>query len=196
MRDLVKRKNRVSWNVATQLYFIPLRQGTTKILKTHGGVMVARKNSVKYELLRTDQLDCSLTRKLEINNPMICICVSYNTPQGRRNRYVKEGFEKLIANVPQTKAALICGDIIFPNTNWSNFSSEDEEEHWVLELFENAFYQQGVVFDIQGTNTLAVAFLHNCSLFTSPDEANLRLLRPQSCKVFTWVQNCEEKAIL
>ena len=60
-------------------------------------------------------------------------------------------------------------DFNFPDTNWSNFTSEDQEEQSNLELFENALHQQGVEFHTRATNTLDASFLRNCSFFVRPD---------------------------
>ena len=134
-----------------------------KDMNTHGGVMVAIENNIRCKLLKTDQLACSLNCKLEINIQIIFICVFYNPPKGRRYSYVKEKFEKLIAAVPKTKAALICRDLNVPNTNWSNFCSEDEEEHSIQELIENAKNQEGVELHTRGAYTLEVTFFRICS---------------------------------
>ena len=167
-----------------------------KNMKTHGDVMVAIKNSINCELLKIDQPECSLTCKLEISNQIIYICVFHNPPKRSRYRYVKEDFEKLIAAVPKTKAALICGDLNFPNTNWSNFGSEDEEEQSILKLFENALYQQGVEFYTRGTNTLDIASFRNCSLLQATTRClrKLRLLRRHSYKAFTGVSKLRREA--
>ena len=131
---------------------------------THGGVMVAINNSIKCELLKTDQPDCSLTCKPEINHQKTFTCVFYNPPEGSINRKVREDFEKLIAAVPKTEAAPLCGHLSFPNTKWSNLSSEDEEEQSVLDLFENALYQQKCSLLLSISLIVVIIFLNSKSL--------------------------------
>ena len=97
------------------------------------------------------------------------------------------------------KAAQICGDLIFPNRKERNFSSEDQEEQSVLELFENVLYQQGVDFHTRGTNTLDVAFFRNCSLFASPNEVFAQIYDcsdHKAVKLSLEFPNSEEKPII
>ena len=96
----------------------------------------------------------------------------YITLEKEADTDTSKKFSKNIAAIPRTETAPICGDLNFPITNWSNFSSKDEENQSVLEPFENALYQQGVEFYTRGTKTLDVAFFCNCSLSASPDDVS------------------------
>ena len=137
---------------------------------THGGAMTAIKNNLASEQIITDQPDCSLTCRLEINNLSFFIPVFYNPPKGSVNRYTQKDFGTLLSALPKNSRAKICGDLNFPNTNWLNFPSEDTDEHEVLELFENNLFIQSVGFNTHKNNTLDVAFYPNCYMHTNLDE--------------------------
>ena len=125
---------------------------------THGGAMIAIKNSLASEKLSTDHPDCSLTCRLEVNKLSLFISVFYNPPKGSGYRYTQEDFGTLLSALPKNSTAITCGDLNFPNTNCHNFSSEDTGEQEVLELFESNFFIQSVGFNTRENNILDVAF--------------------------------------
>ena len=69
---------------------------------THGGTMIAIKNSLASEQLNTDQPYCSLTCRLEINKLCFFNSVFYNPPLGSGYRYTKEDFGTLLSDLPKT----------------------------------------------------------------------------------------------
>ena len=123
---------------------------------THGGAMIAIKNNLASEKIITDQPDCSLTCRLEINNLSCFIPVFYNPPKGSVYRYTQKDFGTLLSALPKNSRSKICGDLNFPNTNWLNFPSEDTDEQEVLELFENNLFIQSVGFNTLKNNTLTL----------------------------------------
>ena len=132
-------------------------------------------------------------------NQISFICVFYNPPKVSRYRYVEEYFEKLIAAVPKTKTALICGVLNFPNTNWGKFSSADWVKYSVLDLYENAHYPQGVEFHTWAMNTLDVALFRNCSLFASLDGVFMHTYGcsdHKAVKLSLECPNCENRSII
>ena len=94
---------------------------------THGGTMIAIKNSLASEKLNTDQPNCSLKFRLEFKLSFF-ISGFYNPPKGSGYRLTQENFGILLSALPRNSTAKICGDLNIPNTNWQNFSSMDTDD--------------------------------------------------------------------
>ena len=58
----------------------------------------------------------------------------------------------------------------FPNANWSNLTSDDDQEQEFLDLMESNLLQQAVDFETRGSNLLDVALFDNCSLAALKDD--------------------------
>ena len=71
---------------------------------THGGAMIAIKNSLASQQLFTDQPDCSITCRLEINKLSFFISVFYNPPKGSGYRYRQEDFGTIL---PKNSTSII-----------------------------------------------------------------------------------------
>ena len=63
--------------------------------------------------------------------------------------------------LPKNKTTLICVDLNFLETNWNSFASEDNDEQTLIDVFDNAAYQQEVDFSTRSVNTLDVSFFKN-----------------------------------
>ena len=137
---------------------------------TQRGAMIAVKNSLASEQLNTDQPDCSLTCRLEINKLSFFISMFYKPPKGSGHRYTKEDFGTFLSVQPKSSTAIICGDSNFAKANVHNFSSEDTDEQEALELFENNFFLQSVGFSTRENNILDVAFYRYCYMHSAVDE--------------------------
>ena len=58
----------------------------------------------------------------------------------------------------------------FPNANWINSTSDDNQDQIILELMESNLLQQVVEFEKRGSNLLGVALFDNCSLVALKDD--------------------------
>ena len=151
--------------------------------------MIAIKNSLAYEQLNTDQPECSLTCRLEINK-LRFFSVFYNPPKGGGYRYTQEDFGTLLSSLPKNSTAIICRDLNFPNTNWHNFSSEDTDEQEVLELFENNFFFQSVGFSTRENNILDVAFYRNWYVHSALDEEFTKIFNCSDHRAISLLVEC------
>ena len=156
---------------------------------THGGAMIAIKNSLASEQHNTDQPDCSFTCRLEINKLSI-FSVFYNTPKRIGYRYTQEYFGTLLSALPKNSTAIICGDLNLPNTNWHNFSSEDTDKQGVLELFENNFFLQSFGFNNRGNNILDVALYQNFYTHSALDEEFTKIFNCSDYKALSLLVEC------
>ena len=144
---------------------------------THGGAMIAIKNSLASEQRNTDQPDCSLTCRLEINKRC-----GY--------RYTQEDFGTLLSALPKNSTAKICGDLNFPNTSWHNFSSEDTDKQEVLKLFENNVFLQSVGFNTRENNKLDIAFYQICYMHSALDEEFTKTFNCSDHKAISLLVEC------
>ena len=127
------------------------------------------------------------------------ICAFYNSPKGSKYRHTTEDFGKLLAELPNNKTTLICCDLNFPETNWNCFTSEDNNEQTVIDLFDNELYQQAVNFCTRAGKTLDVAFFKSCTFFGIPDEEFTKAYNCSDNKAIRLVLEClnlEEKPVL
>ena len=64
--------------------------------KTHGGVVIAVKNSFISERVISEQLDSSLVCKIQLADYEIFICAFYKPPRTSPYRYEVNDFQKLL----------------------------------------------------------------------------------------------------
>ena len=137
---------------------------------THGGALIAVKNSFISERVISEQPDSSLVCKIQLAANEIFICAFYNPPRTSPYRYEVNDFQKLLKIIPKSKTTILCGDINCPDVNWKTLASTNGEENEVIELFEESLYRQIINFPTCGQNTLDVAFYKNCNLVAHLDE--------------------------
>ena len=87
-------------------------------------ILTAFQNTINSDLKKTNQTDCSVTCKDEINQQAIIFFAFYNSR--------KEDFGKPLAALPKKKTILSFGDINFPETNSNGFTSKEDDEQTVL----------------------------------------------------------------
>ena len=79
-------------------------------------------------------------------------------------------FQEILRELPKRNILLVCGDINFPNTNWDSWTTFDEEEAELIELFESRLLKQSINFPTCNSNTLDVFFYQNCTVFSENDQ--------------------------
>ena len=80
---------------------------------THGGRLIAVKNSLNSEKINADLPDSCLACKIQLDRSEVIICSFYNSPKGSAYRYNINDFVKLLQTIRKSKPALICGDLNF-----------------------------------------------------------------------------------
>ena len=136
---------------------------------THGGALIAIKNSQHAPKIKLD-VECCVLYNITLANETIYICSFYNPPRASQYRYDYQCFNKILEAIPKKSKAVICGDINFPSTNWDIFSSQENDEQEILEMFEDRLLQQSINFSTCGTNTLDVFLYQNCQVYSEHDE--------------------------
>ena len=96
-----------------------------------------------------------------IGSSFLCV-LQPPTPKGSSYRYSVEDFQQLLENIPKSKPAIICGDLIFPETNWKTNSFSSGEEISIPEIVEEALFRQATDFPTCSQNMRDVEFYRNC----------------------------------
>ena len=146
---------------------------TAKYQNLHGGVLMAVKQTFSSKLLPNKQPECCLTCSIQINDKQIIVCCFYNPPSSSKYRYCLRDFAQIsneIEKSNQSTATLICGDINFPNANWIDYSSTENEENSIIELIEQHQFEQATDFPTCGKNTIDITLFKNCHIHATPDE--------------------------
>ena len=138
----------------------------------HGGSLIAVKNNFAAEEVHNPNMpDSSIACKITICDVTIIICVFYNPPASSKYRYELADFINLLNFFPKTSQLVICGDINFPETNWSSLTSLSDYEQQVLDEFEDRCLLQAIDFKTCGQNILDVAFYSNCHIHAKRDDS-------------------------
>ena len=137
---------------------------------THGGALIAVKNTVSSHRLKTKEVDSCVLCKVKIEGVEIYICSFHNPPKTSPYRYTMNDFQEILRELPKRNIVLVCGDLNFPNTNWDSWTTFDEEEAELIELFESRLLKQSINFPTCNSNTLDVFFYQNCTVFSENDQ--------------------------
>ena len=135
----------------------------------HGGSLIAVKNSLNSKEINADLSDSCLACKIQLDRSKVIICSLYNPQKGSAYRYIND-FQKLLKIIPNSKPALICVDLNFPDANWETAGSSNEEEKDFIEIFDEPLFRQTIDFPTCSNNTLDVAFYRYCFLFAKKDQ--------------------------
>ena len=84
--------------------------------------------------------------------------------------YTMNDFQEILRELPKRNIVLVCGDLNFPNTNWASWTTFDEEEAELIELFKSRLLKQSINFPTCNSNTLDVFFYQNCTVFSENDQ--------------------------
>ena len=140
---------------------------TAKDQNLHGGVLMAVKQTFSSKLLPNKQPECCLICSIQINDKRIIVCCFYNPPSSSKYRYCLGDFAQILNEIEksnQSTATLICGDVNFPNANWIDYSSTENEENSIIELIEQHQFEQAIDFPTCGKNTLDIKLFKNCHI--------------------------------
>ena len=137
----------------------------------HGGSVLAVKNTLIFEQMRTFTDSCVACRK-KTKYVALSYLDNIQPPTGSAYRCSVEDFQQLLKKIPKSKPAIICGDLKFLETNWKTNSSSSEEENSILELFQEALLRQSYTFpDLLSESTRctilpeSICFLGKKSIF-------------------------------
>ena len=146
---------------------------TAKDQNLHGGVLMAVKQTFSSKLLPNKQPECCLTCSIQINDKRIIVWCFYNPPSSSKYRHCLGDFAQILNEIEksnQSTATLICGDVNFPNANWIDYSSTENEENSIIELIEQHQFEQAIDFPTCGKNALDITLFKNCHIHATPDE--------------------------
>ena len=146
------------------------RPSTSGKPSPHGGELIAIRNTYYSEVTFANLPECCLQCTIRISGEDIVIRFFYLPPHGSPYRYSIDDFVNLIRGTPKGKPVIICGDIIFPDTNWETRTSTDSFEQAVIDLLDDLMYDQSINFPTCGSQTLDVAFFSNCTVTAAVDE--------------------------
>ena len=136
----------------------------------HGGVLIAIRSTYYSEVTFANLPECCLQCTKRISGEDIVRRVFYSPPHGSPYRYSIDDFVNLIRGTPKGKPIIICGDIIFPDTNWETRTSTEAFEQAVIDLLDNLMYDQSINIPTCGSRTLDVASFSNCTVTAAVDE--------------------------
>ena len=121
---------------------------STEDKNPHGGTLIAIQSALNCRRLLLDDVESCAICEIQINKSKIFFVPSTTTPKTSPYRYSINDFEKILSCIPKDCIAFVCGDLNFPNTNWTNWTSTDSEENSVLEHFENRLFCQSIDFPL------------------------------------------------
>ena len=76
---------------------------------------------------------------------------------------------RILEAILKNRKAVICGDLIFPSTNWLAYWSNDKKEPDVHDILEERLLRQGVDFAACGKDILDVLLYQNCEVLSQID---------------------------
>ena len=132
---------------------------------------MAVKQTFSSELLPNKQPECCLTCSIQINDKRIIVSCFYNPPSSGKYRYCLGDFAQILTEIEesnQSTATLICGDVNFPNANWIDYSSIENEEESIIELKEQHQFEPAIDFPTCGKNTLDITLFKSCHIHVTP----------------------------
>ena len=152
--------------------------------------------------MQNKQPECGLTWSIQINDERIIVCCFYNPPSSSKYRYCLGDFAQILNEIEksnQSTATRICGEVNFPNANWIDYSSTENEENSIIELIEQHQFEQAIDFPTCGKNTLDITLFKNCHIHATLDENFSKVYNCSDHKAISILPKCphhEEKVAI
>ena len=166
---------------------------TAKDQNLHSGVLMAVKQTFSSKLLPKKHPECCLICSIQINDKRRIVCCFFNPPSSSKYRYCLSDFAQILNEIEksnQSTATLNCGDVNFPNANWIDYGSTENEENSIIELIEKHQFEQAIDFPTCGKNLLDVTLFENCPIHATPDESFSKIYNCSDHKAISILLEC------